>query len=48
MSKLLALDQSSRVTGIAIFQDGKLEKYEKLDLNDDNLAIRLVKIRNYI
>ena len=48
MSKLLALDQSSRVTGIAVFQDGKLEKYEKLDLNDDNLAIRLVKIRNYI
>ena len=48
MSKLLALDQSSKVTGIAIFDNGNLLKYSKLELNDTNLAIRLVQLRSYI
>lgn len=48
MAKLLALDQSSKVTGIAIFEDGKLLKYSKLDLKNPNLAVRLVEFRNSI
>lgn len=46
MSRLLALDQSSRISGWSIFQDGKLEKYGKWDFADDNVGARLVKIRN--
>lgn len=48
MSKLLALDQSSKVTGIAIFENGKLAKYEKLDLGESPLQIRLVQLRQHI
>ena len=44
--RTLALDQSSKITGWAIFQDGKLEKYGKWSFNDENLGARLVKIRN--
>ena len=44
--RLLALDQSSRISGWAIFEDNKLIKYGKWDFNDDNVGVRLVKIRN--
>lgn len=47
MSKLLALDQSSKVTGVAIFEDGKLYKYDKIDL-DGELPYRLMLLRNRI
>ena len=47
MSKLLALDQSSKVTGVAIFEDGKLLKYSKIDV-DGELPYRLMIIRNKI
>lgn len=47
MSKLLALDQSSKVTGVAIFEDGKLLKYSKIDV-DGELPYRLMIIRNKV
>jgi Holliday junction resolvasome RuvABC endonuclease subunit len=47
MSKLLALDQSSKVTGVAIFEDGKLYKYSKIDV-DGELPYRLMEIRNRV
>lgn len=48
MGKLLALDQSSKVTGIAIYEDGVLTKCSKIDLTNPNLAQRLVDLRNQI
>ena len=50
MSKLLALDQSSRITGWAIFSDGKLEKYGKFDAEvaGSEIEKRLNYIRNKI
>jgi Holliday junction resolvasome RuvABC endonuclease subunit len=47
MSKLLALDQSSKITGVAIFEDGKLCKYSKIDV-DGELPYRLMEIRNRV
>lgn len=47
MAKLLALDQSSKVTGVAIFEDGKLYKYSKIDV-DGELPYRLMEIRNRV
>lgn len=47
MSKLLALDQSSKVTGVAIFENGLLQKYSKIDL-DGELPYRLMKLRETI
>ena len=46
--RLLALDQSSRVSGYAIFYDGKLEDYGKFELTDNDLGIRLLKIRQKV
>lgn len=46
MSRLLALDQSSKVTGWAIFQDGLLEKNGKFSFEDANPIIRLVKLQD--
>lgn len=43
--RLLSLDQSSKISGWAIFQDGKLEKYGKWTFNDSDLGARLFKIR---
>lgn len=48
MSNLLALDQSSRITGYAIFQEGKLSHYGKFTLDDDDIGLRLVKFREKI
>lgn len=48
MSRLLALDQASKVTGWAIFEDGKLEKYGKICLDDPNIDTRLVQLRQNI
>lgn len=48
MSKLLALDQASRITGYAIFDDGKLITWGKITLDDYNFGERLVKLRNKI
>lgn len=48
MSCVLSLDQSSKVTGYAVFTDGKLNDYGKFSFDDVNLDTRLVKIRNEI
>lgn len=48
MSKLLALDQSSRITGYAIFDGNQLVSYGKFSLDDDDIGARLVKFRNKI
>lgn len=48
MSKLLALDQSSRITGYAIFENAKLIDYGKFSVNDDDIGIRLMKIRQEV
>lgn len=50
MSRLLALDQSTRITGWAIFENGKLIKYGKFDAGAKGGEIndRLVVIRNTI
>lgn len=50
MSKLLALDQSSRVTGWAIFDNGKLVTHGKFDAETvgSNIGKRLEYIRNKV
>lgn len=50
MSKLLALDQSSRITGWAIFDNGKLANYGKFNAEvvGANIGDRLEFIRNKI
>lgn len=48
MSRLLALDQASKCTGWAIFEDSKLEKYGKIFLDDPNIDTRLVQLRQNI
>lgn len=48
MSRLLALDQASKVTGWAIFEDGELKSYGKISLDDPNTDTRLVQLRQSI
>lgn len=48
MSKFLALDQSSRITGYAVFENAKLIDYGKFSVNDDDIGIRLLKIRQNV
>lgn len=48
MSRLLALDQSSHISGWAIFDQEKLIKYGKIEVNDEDLGLRLQKIRNQV
>lgn len=48
MRKVLALDQSSRITGYAIFENAKLVKYGKFSVDDDDIGVRLLKIRNNV
>jgi Holliday junction resolvasome RuvABC endonuclease subunit len=45
MSKILALDQATRITGWSIFEDGKLLSYGKIVQESDSLAERLVGLR---
>ena len=48
MENLLALDQASIITGYAIFQNGKLAHYGKIELKDEEIGPRLVTLRNEI
>lgn len=48
MRKLLALDQASRITGYAIFEDDTLITYGKIIVDDTDIGIRLTKIRNAV
>lgn len=45
---LLALDQSSRVSGYAVFQDNTLITSGTFTVSDEDISVRLVKIRNRI
>ncbi len=45
---LLALDQSSRVTGYAIFDDKGLIKSGKFELTSDDVGQRLVQYRQHV
>lgn len=46
--RLLALDQSSHISGYSIFIDGKLEKYGKFEYDDPEVGKRLLKIKRQI
>ena len=48
MSNLLALDQASLTSGFAVFKDGNLFDYGKFTFSDEDIAERLVKIRNKV
>lgn len=49
MNKILALDQSTRITGYAIFNPvGDLLTWGKLSLTEDDLGQRLYKFRNWL
>lgn len=48
MANLLALDQASLTSGFAVFKNGKLYDYGKFTFSDDDIAKRLVKIRNKV
>lgn len=46
--RLLALDQASRTTGYAIFDNGKLINWGAFTFTDDDFGTRLVKIVNKV
>lgn len=46
--RLLSLDQASKITGWAIFNDGSLEDYGKIELEEENVGMRLVELRERI
>ena len=49
MNKILALDQASKVSGYAVFQeDGKLITHGKFVAEDDDIGDRLVFIRQQV
>lgn len=48
MSKLLSLDQSSKCTGYAIFEDGKLIDYGHISLNNQELGVRLNRLSDWL
>ncbi len=48
MSKLLALDQASRISGWAFFDNGELKEFGKIVVSDDDIGERLYKIRKEV
>lgn len=48
MHKLLALDQASRTTGWAYFEDNKLKQHGKFIADQDDIGDRLFYIKNQI
>lgn len=48
MSKLLALDQASHITGWSIFEDEKLKEYGKIEANQTDVGERLYYIKQEI
>lgn len=48
MSKLLALDQSSRITGWSVFDSGQLIQHGKFELTSNDIDQRLVQFKNQI
>lgn len=48
MDKVLAFDQSSRTSGYAYFEDGKLKEHGKFTFENDDFGIRLMLIRDKV
>ena len=48
MANVLALDQASRVSGFAVFKDGKLAHYGKIMTEDPDIGVRLNTIRQKV
>ena len=48
VANLLALDQSSRISGWAVFEDGGLVESGTFTFTDSNIGQRLVKIKNKV
>lgn len=48
MRKLLALDQSSKTSGYAVFYDNELKHYGHFTFEDDDIGDRLYKIRKKV
>lgn len=48
MRRILALDQSSHTTGYAIFIEGQLETFGHLTLKDENIGVRLMKLKYFV
>ena len=48
MNNILALDQASRTSGYAVFQEDKLIASGTFTYEDDDFSLRLVKIRNKV
>ena len=46
--RILALDQSSRTSGYAIFVEGRLETFGHFTIKDEDIGIRLLKIRQQV
>lgn len=46
--RMLALDQASKVSGYAIFIDGNLETYGKIDTGESEIGVRLHTIRENV
>jgi hypothetical protein len=46
--RILVLDQSSRTSGYAIFINGILKDFNHFTFEDDDIGIRLLKIKNYV
>jgi len=46
--KILALDQASKTSGYSIWNDNELVSYGKFTFDDDDIGIRLCKIRNKV
>ena len=48
MQNILALDQASRTSGFAVFQEDQLVASGTFTYDDDDFSLRLVKIRNKV
>lgn len=48
MNNILALDQASRTSGFAVFQEDQLIASGTFTYDDDDFSLRLVKIRNKV
>ena len=47
-NNILALDQASRTSGFAVFQENQLIDSGTFTYADDDFSLRLVKIRNKV
>lgn len=46
--RILSLDQSSRVSGFAIFDNDKLVKYGSIEIKGENAPVRFSKVREWV